>query len=215
VLKLDKSRILFEKAKKITPGGVHDELRFMQPNPIFFKRAKGSRIFDVDGNEYIDFHMAFGPVILGHCNTKVVAAVKRQAETGDLWGTGAYEQECELSEKISKYVPSAEMVRICNAGSDGTYHAIRLARAYTKKEKILKFEGGYHGWHDYVAISVTPPADKVGMIYAQSDGIPANTLQNTLFFDISYDKQVDITRFRLISTCERTVNKRKLDSLYL
>jgi glutamate-1-semialdehyde 2,1-aminomutase len=82
---------------------------------------------------------------LRHCNPKVVAAVKKQVETGDLWGAGAYEQEYKLSEKISKYVPSAEMVRLCNAGSDATYHAIRLARAFTKKKKILKFEGCYHG----------------------------------------------------------------------
>jgi len=179
-LKLEKSKGLYERAKRVTVGAVHDDFRFTEPHPIFFKKAEGKMLYDVDGNEYIDFHMAFGPVILGHCHPKVTRAVQEQAETGEIWGVGSTEDECRLSEKIVEYIPSAEKVRFCNAGTDATFHAIRLSRAYTGRKKIIKFEGAYHGWHDFVDMAVAPPADKVGTKYPVSTGMLPEAMEKTI-----------------------------------
>jgi len=175
-----RSGALSEKARSVTVGGVHDELRYTEPYTIFFKRAKGSKVYDVDGKTYTDFLLGYGPLILGHCHPKVVQAVKRAAAVSDLWGIGTTELEYKLAEKITQHVPSAEKVRFCNAGSDATFHAIRLARAFTGRKKILKFEGGYHGWHDYVDISVMPPADKVGTPWPVSAGTLPEAMAQTI-----------------------------------
>ena len=175
-----KSEALAEKAKSVTVGGVHDELRYTEPYTLFLKRAKGSKIYDIDGKVYTDFLLGYGPLILGHCPPKVVEAVKRAAAVSDLWGIGTTELEYRLAEKIAQHVPSAEKVRFCNAGSDATFHAIRLARAFTGRKKILKFEGGYHGWHDYVDISVMPPADKVGTPWPVSAGTLPEAMAQTI-----------------------------------
>jgi len=176
----ERSRVLTEKAKSVAVGGVHDELRYLEPSLIFFKRAKGSKVYDIDGKTYTDFLLGYGPLILGHCHPKVVQAVKRATEISDLWGIGTTELEYKLSEKITQHIPSAEKVRFCNAGTDATFHAIRLSRAFTGRKKILKFEGGYHGWHDYVDISVMPPADKVGTPWPVSAGILPEAMAQTI-----------------------------------
>jgi glutamate-1-semialdehyde 2,1-aminomutase len=174
------SQILTEKEKTVTVGGVHDELRYTEPYNMFFTRARGSKLRDVEGKTYTDFLLGYGPLILGHCHPKVVQAVKKAVDSGDLWGIGSTEPEYQLAEKVTRLIPSAEKVRFCNAGSDATFHAIRLARAVTGRKKILKFEGGYHGWHDYVDISVMPPADKVGTPWPVSAGCLPEAMAQTL-----------------------------------
>jgi glutamate-1-semialdehyde 2,1-aminomutase len=195
-----KSQDLFEKAKSVTVGGVHDELRYTEPYMLFFKRAAGSKLYDIEGRTYTDFLLGYGPLILGHCHPKVVQAVKKAAETSDLWGIGTTEMEYKLAERVTHHIPSAEKVRFCNAGSDATFHAIRLARAFTGRKKILKFEGGYHGWHDYVDISVMPPADKVGTPWPVSAGSLPEAMAQTI-----------IVPWNDADTLEKTILKYKDD----
>jgi glutamate-1-semialdehyde 2,1-aminomutase len=161
MMRLRKSERLFEAARKLTPGGVHSGLRYFDPYPIYISRAKGAQIYDVDGNRYIDYHLAFGPVVLGHADPSVTAAVNDQLERGIIFGL-SNELEVEVAKRIVRHVPSAEMVRFCNSGTEATYHAIRVAKAYTKKEKIVKFEGAYHGWHDCVSVSSGPCLAEAG-----------------------------------------------------
>jgi glutamate-1-semialdehyde 2,1-aminomutase len=174
----NKSAKLFEKARRVAPGGVHSDFR--HAFPVFFESANGSRIVDVDGNSFIDYHNAFGAILLGHRNPKVMNAVRDQLERGDLWGMGSNELELEVAEKIVQNVPSAEKVRFCTSGSEATYHTVRLARAYTGKRKIIKFEGSYNGWHDYLDIGVFPPADLLGKNSPNSAGILKEASEQTL-----------------------------------
>lgn len=182
--KLQKSMKLFEEARKLTPGGVHSSLRFFDPYPIFISRANGANIYDVDGNKYTDYHLAFGPVVLGHAHPGVVAAVKDQLNKGIIFGL-CNELEIEVAKKIKTYVPSAQMIRFCNSGTEATYHALRVARAFTKRNKIVKFEGAYHGWHDYVSISSGPTLRDAGPRKSPSsvpdtEGLPAEVAKNVI-----------------------------------
>jgi len=184
VKKLNRSRKLFEEARKLTPGGVHSALRFSDPYPIFISKAKGAKIYDVDGNEYIDYHLAFGPVLLGHAHPSVAAAVKNQLNRGIIYGF-SNELEVEVAKKIKTYVPSAQMTRFCNSGTEATYHAIRVARAYTKRWKIIKFEGAYHGWHDCVSVSSSPSLRDAGPRESPASvpdtaGLPVEVAKNTI-----------------------------------
>jgi glutamate-1-semialdehyde 2,1-aminomutase len=174
---LTKSEELFERAKKLMPGGVNSPVRAFQPYPFFTERAQGSRLFDVDGKEYIDYCLGYGPLILGHAHPKIVEAVKAQLENGSLFGTPT-EQEVELAELICQLVPSAEMVRLVSTGGEATMSALRAARGYTGKKKILKFEGCYHGAHDYVLVKAGSGATTFGM--PTSLGIPEETTRNTI-----------------------------------
>jgi glutamate-1-semialdehyde 2,1-aminomutase len=147
----ERSQALFERASRVTPGGVHGEGRTARPFPIFMTRGSGARVWDVDGNEYLDYHAGFGAVVLGHSHAAVTTAVRDALEThGPMFAT-ASDLEVELAERIVELVPSAEQVIFSCTGSEATYHALRLARGATGREKVLKFEGHYHGWHDYVA----------------------------------------------------------------
>jgi glutamate-1-semialdehyde 2,1-aminomutase len=174
---LSRSEELFEKAKMLMPGGVNSPVRAFMPYPFFTKCAKGSRLTDVDGKEYIDFCLAYGPLILGHANPAVVEAVKTQLELGTLYGTPT-EQEVELAELVNKLVPCAEMVRLASTGGEATMSAIRAVRGYTGKKKIVKFEGCYHGAHDCVLVKAGSGATTFGM--PDSLGIPEETTQNTI-----------------------------------
>jgi glutamate-1-semialdehyde 2,1-aminomutase len=174
---LSRSEELFEKAKMLMPGGVNSPVRAFMPYPFFTKYAKGSRLTDVDGKEYIDYCLAYGPLILGHANPAVVEAVKTQLELGTLYGTPT-EQEVELAELVNKLVPCAEMVRLASTGGEATMSAIRAARGYTGKKKIVKFEGCYHGAHDCVLVKAGSGATTFGM--PDSLGIPEETTQNTI-----------------------------------
>ena len=177
VEELKLSQRLFEKAKKLIPGGVNSPVRAFKPYPFFTESAKGSRLFDIDGNEYIDYCLAYGPIILGHVYPTVVEAVKAQIEKGVLYGTPA-EQEVELAELVCSVVPSAEMVRLVSTGGEATMSAIRAARGYTGKKKIVKFEGCYHGAHDYVLVKAGSGATTFGA--PTSLGIPEETTRNTI-----------------------------------
>lgn len=159
------------------PGGVNSPVRAFQPYPFFATRARGSHLFDVDGKEYIDYCLGYGPLILGHVHPKVIEAVKAQLENGSLYGVPS-EEEVKLAELINKIVPSAEMVRLVSTGGEATMSAIRAARGYTGKKKIIKFEGCYHGAHDYVLVKAGSGATTFGT--PTSLGIPEETIRNTI-----------------------------------
>jgi glutamate-1-semialdehyde 2,1-aminomutase len=170
------SRSLFARANAVSPGGVQGEGRGADPYPLFMTRAQGSRIWDVDGNEFIDFHSSFGAVLLGHNDPRINAAVVRAMDEHGVSFSTANPLEVELAERIVGMIPSADRVVFSCSGSEATYHAIRLARGFTGRERILKFEGNYHGWHDYVAWSHHFATDDGGDIptpVAASAGIPA------------------------------------------
>ncbi len=151
--KSSKSETLLNEAKKIIPTGASSVMRTRIPNPMFAVRGRGSRVWDVDGNMYIDYLLGFGSLINGHCHPRIVEAVKRQAEELLMSGTPV-ELEIEVASKIQRVVPNAEMVLFASTGTEATMEAIRIARAVTGKTKIIKFEGSYHGHHDYVLWSV-------------------------------------------------------------
>lgn len=159
------------------PGGVNSPVRAFAPYPFFTKSAMGSRLLDVDGKEYIDYCLAYGAMFLGHANSVVIDAVKMQLENGSLYGTPT-KQEVEFAELICKIVPSAEMVRLVSTGAEATMSAIRVARAYAGKKKIIKFEGCYHGAHDYVLVRAGSGATTFGM--PDSLGVPEETTRNTI-----------------------------------
>jgi glutamate-1-semialdehyde 2,1-aminomutase len=175
--KVSRSKELFDKAKRLMPGGVNSPVRAFQPVPFFARRAAGSRIIDVDGVEYIDYCLGYGPLILGHSHPKIINAVKEQLDMGSLYGTPT-EMEVELAELICKLIPCADMIRLVSTGSEATMSAIRVARGFTKKKKILKFEGCYHGAHDSVLVKAGSGATTFGM--ATSLGIPEESIKNTI-----------------------------------
>ena len=170
------SQKLFARANAVSPGGVQGEGRGATPYPLFMTRAQGSRIWDVDGNEYIDFHSSFGAVLLGHNDPRINAAVVRAMDEHGVSFSSANPLEVELAERLVTMIPSADRVVFSCTGTEATYHAIRLARGFTGRERILKFEGNYHGWHDYVAWSHHFATDEGGGVptpVAASAGIPA------------------------------------------
>jgi glutamate-1-semialdehyde 2,1-aminomutase len=178
-----RSQDLFEESKKYLPGGVDSPVRAYEPYPFFAERAEGSHIYDVDGIDYIDYCLAYGPLVLGHANPKVKEAVKEQIELGSAYGvpTG---KEIELAKLVIKKVPCADMVRFVNSGTEATMSAIRLARAYNGRKKIVKFEGSYHGAHDYVLVKSGSGA----MGLPDSPGVPEETTKNTILIPFNdYD----------------------------
>ncbi|OLC85956.1 MAG: glutamate-1-semialdehyde-2,1-aminomutase [Thaumarchaeota archaeon 13_1_40CM_3_50_5] len=144
-----KSEQLFGRAKKLLPGGVNSPVRFYEPYPFFATSARGSKLTTADHKTYLDYCMGYGAMILGHSYSSVIEAVRSQLDNGTLFCVPT-EREIKLAEMICKVVPCAEMTRLVNTGSEATMHAIRLARAFTKRKGVIKFEGGYHGAHDYV-----------------------------------------------------------------
>ncbi|PSP55277.1 aspartate aminotransferase family protein [Halobacteriales archaeon QS_1_67_19] len=158
-----RSEAVVERAREVIPGGAQTGLRAEAhyPEDVAFERADGATITTVDGKTLTDYHLAFGPILLGHGHPAVDSAVTETIDRGVLYGTGTTELEVEVAERLADLLPSVEMVNFCNSGSEATYHAIRLARAFTGAETVLKFEGCYHGWHDYTDVSVYPPADEI------------------------------------------------------
>jgi glutamate-1-semialdehyde 2,1-aminomutase len=146
---LNKSEQLFGRARKVLPGGVNSPVRFYDPYPFFATSAKGSKLTTADHKTYLDYCMGYGAMVLGHGYPSVIEAVRSQLDNGTLFCVPT-DREVKLAEMICKAVPCAEMARLVNTGSEATMHAIRLARAHTKKKGVIKFEGGYHGAHDYV-----------------------------------------------------------------
>jgi glutamate-1-semialdehyde 2,1-aminomutase len=158
----ENSAALFRRNRRFIPGGVVSLNRLVEPE-IAFVRGRGSRIWDVDGNEYIDYHAAFAPHLLGHNDPDVTAAVRRALDDdASLMGSGTNPWEGRLAELIVEHVPSVEQVQLTNTGSEATHHALRLARAHTGREGILLMQGGYNGWHDLVAHNVMTPLSAIG-----------------------------------------------------
>lgn len=158
ISKTPKSRKLYDRAKKSLPAGVSYFIRHFEPYPFYTKEAKGSKIIDIDGNEYIDFWMGHYSLILGHSPPEVVKAVRNQIEKGFHYGT-SHELEVVMAEQIVKMIPSAKMVRLTNSGTEAAMYATRLARTYTNREKIVKIEGCWHGGYDALHKAVKPPFD--------------------------------------------------------
>ncbi|HEY4698797.1 MAG TPA: glutamate-1-semialdehyde 2,1-aminomutase [Nitrososphaerales archaeon] len=171
------SKRLYVRAKKRIPAGVNSPVRAYKPYPFFTSKAKGSKLTDVDGNELIDYCMSYGPLILGHANEDVEIAVRNQLPRGTMYGTPT-EQEVDFAELISKLVPCAKMLRVVNSGTEATMHAIRVARGATSRDKIVKFEGCYHGAHDSVLVRAGSGASTFGS--PDSLGIPKDTAKNTI-----------------------------------
>lgn len=172
-----RSESLYQRARKVMPGGVSSPVRAYQPYPRYISSAKGDRITDVDGNEYIDYCMAFGPLILGHAHPTVVSALQAQAERGTLYGA-PIEAEAQFAEDISREYRTMEMVRFVSSGTEATMHALRLARGYTGRKKVLKFEGCFHGAHDAVLVKAGSGATTHGA--PNSLGVLEEVACNTL-----------------------------------
>jgi glutamate-1-semialdehyde 2,1-aminomutase len=171
------SKPLFEKASKLMPGGVNSPVRMFKPYPFFTQKATGSKHYDVDGNRYIDYCSAYGALIFGHSYPPIIQAVKKKLDLGTVYGTPT-EAEIQLAELITDSLPCAEMVRLVNSGAEATMHSIRLARGYTGRKKIIKFDGCYHGAHDSVLVKAGSGAASFGI--PTSQGIPEDTTKNTL-----------------------------------
>jgi glutamate-1-semialdehyde 2,1-aminomutase len=178
------SRRMLARAAQSLTGGVSSPFRAKAPVPLFFADATGARMRDVDGNQFIDYALAWGPLILGHKHPKLVETMGRQAEAPHNYGA-QHELECEVSERIQRMVPCAERVAFCCTGSEAVAAVWRLARAHTGRHRILRFEGHYHGWHDQALISYRPTADRMGDPEApcptlDSRGQVPNVVDNTV-----------------------------------
>ncbi|MFD1329111.1 aspartate aminotransferase family protein [Mycoplana ramosa] len=158
------------RAEAVIPGGLLSPSRRLGA-PIAFARAEGAYLYDADGNRYTDYHCAFGANVLGHRPPAVAAAIAKTAENLDLIGAGVLELEVEVAELLVNAIPCADQVAFCSSGSEATYHALRLARAYTGRKQIIKFQGGYHGWHDYVAMNGQSSRQMIGTYDPMSDGM--------------------------------------------
>jgi len=175
-----KSRRLFQKACRVIPGGVNSPVRAYRAvggNPLFIEKAKGSKIWDADGNSYIDYVLSWGPMILGHAHPAVIRAIKSAAAKGTSYGAPTA-LEIDLAERILKIYPSMDKVRMVNSGTEATMSAIRAARGYTGRDKIIKFEGCYHGHADGLLVKAGSGAATFGL--PDSPGVPKSYARNTL-----------------------------------
>jgi glutamate-1-semialdehyde 2,1-aminomutase len=177
---LSNSKRLFREAQHYLPGGVDSPVRAFKAvggTPPFITRGKGSRIYDADGNEFVDYVCSWGPLILGHCHPRVVKALKRAVERGTSFGAPT-ELEVTLARMISAAMPSMEMLRFVNSGTEATMTALRLARAFTGRDRIIKFAGGYHGHADGLLAKSGSGLATLGI--PDSPGVPLGYAQNTL-----------------------------------
>lgn len=175
-----KSRAAFEEAKRVIPGGVNSPVRAFKSvglTPVYAERGEGARIHDIDGNSYIDYVLSWGPLIMGHAHPDVVEAIKATAEKGTSFGAPTV-LETRMAELVAERVPSVDVVRMVNSGTEATMSALRLARGYTKRSKILKFEGSYHGHADSLLIKAGSGVATLGL--PDSPGVPENVAANTL-----------------------------------
>src|SRR5215469_14599521 len=179
-LMLNRSQALFEEAQQLMPGGVNSPVRAFRAvggNPVFIDRANGPFIFDVDGNRYLDYVQSWGPMILGHGYPSVLEAVTRASMRGFSFGAPT-EAESILAKLVIKSIPSIEMVRFVNSGTEATMSALRLARAYTGRDKIIKFSGCYHGHADMLLVQAGSGVATMGL--PDSPGVPSGATGNTL-----------------------------------
>src|SRR4030065_2377587 len=184
--KTKRSAQWFKTASRHLPGGVTGNVKFYPPYPVYLKRAKGSHVWDLDGNEYIDYMLCFGPLILGHGHPKVVEAVRRQIETDGTHIFGApHELEAKRAERLKGVFPFADLVRFTNSGLEATMHALRVVKGFRKKTKVAKFEGAYHGCYDEALCSLAPAESAAGprsspKTVAGSYGTSEATVENVL-----------------------------------
>lgn len=176
----DRSIEAYQEALKLMPGGVNSPVRAFKSvgmNPVFIERGKGSKVYDIDGNQYIDYVASWGPLIAGHAHPEVVEAIKEVAEKGTSFGAPTL-AETELAKEVIKRVPSVEVVRMVNSGTEATMSALRLARGYTGRNKIVKFIGSYHGHADHLLIKAGSGVATLGL--PDSPGVPPQTAENTI-----------------------------------
>jgi glutamate-1-semialdehyde 2,1-aminomutase len=171
------SAALFEKASQRLPAGVTSNVKFFAPYPLYMTHAEGARVWDVDGREYLDYCLAFGPLVTGHGHPRVLEAVRAEvARAGTLIFGAPTDLELRLADRLTRLLPSAEMVRFTSSGTEATLHALRLARGATGRSKVVKFEGHYHGVHDHVLWNLDQPLPA----RPAADGIPEATAAQTV-----------------------------------
>ncbi|MEW6566902.1 MAG: guanitoxin biosynthesis PLP-dependent transaminase GntE [Chloroflexota bacterium] len=199
---LTRTRALFQRASQVMPWGVSSNFRYWGDDTPVISRAQGAYVWDADGNRYIDYRLAFGPIILGHADPRVNRRVHEAIDNGTLFAH-THTLEVELAERMARMCPGVEMVRFANSGTEATMHALRIARAYTGRDKVLKFEGAYHGFHDYVLWStaytsyISIGSRRSPVPVANSSGIPS------FLRDL-----VIVLPFNEFDTLERTVRAR-------
>jgi glutamate-1-semialdehyde 2,1-aminomutase len=179
-MNIQKSIELFQQAQKLLPGGVDSPVRAFKAvggQPLFIERGEGPYVYDVDGNRYIDYVLSWGPLITGHAHPQVVEAVQQAAVKGTSYGAPS-PLEIELARQVMDFMPNIEMIRFVNSGTEATMTALRLARAYTKRDKIIKFEGCYHGHADMLLVQAGSGVATLGL--PDSPGVPAATAADTL-----------------------------------
>ena len=184
-MKFEKSIALFNQAKQILPGGVSSPVRAFRAvggQPLFIDRAEGPYLIDADGNRFIDYVLSWGPLILGHADPDVVAALEEAVRRGTSYGAPSH-LEIELAGLIQSFMPNLEMMRFVNSGTEATMSALRLARAYTGRNKIIKFEGCYHGHADLLLVQAGSGVATLGL--PDSPGVPPATTQDTLVAPIT------------------------------
>jgi len=176
----ERSVLAFQEAKQVIPGGVNSPVRAFKSvdsTPIFIEKGMGSRVFDIDGHEYIDYIGSWGPLIVGHAHPEVITAIEKTARNGTSYGAPTL-LETEMAKLVIERIPSIEMVRMVNSGTEATMSALRLARGYTNRNKIVKFEGCYHGHADSLLIKAGSGVATLGL--PDSPGVPANIAHNTI-----------------------------------
>ena len=176
----DRSEAVFQRAQNVIPGGVNSPVRAFRGvggHPPFIARGEGARLFDIDGNEYIDYVGSWGPLLLGHCYPAIMDAVRGALENGSSFGAPT-EREVEMAEAIRDAVPSMEMVRLVNSGTEATMSAIRVARGFTGRDLTVKFEGCYHGHVDSLLVKAGSGLATLGI--ADTPGVPQSFVDTTL-----------------------------------
>ena len=179
-MNIQNSISLFQQAQNIFPGGVNSPVRAFRAvggQPLFIERGEGPYLYDVDGNRFIDYVLSWGPLISGHAHPKVVEAIQQAALKGTSYGAPS-PLEIELAQSIMEFMPNLEMLRFVNSGTEATMSALRLARAYTKRDKIIKFDGCYHGHADMLLVQAGSGVATLGL--PDSPGVPAQTAAATL-----------------------------------
>ncbi|HLO33743.1 MAG TPA: glutamate-1-semialdehyde 2,1-aminomutase [Anaerolineales bacterium] len=190
-MNITKSISLFQEAQKLLPGGVDSPVRAFRAvggQPLFIDCGKGPYLYDVDGNRYIDYVLSWGPLITGHAHPNVVDAIQKAAVKGTSYGAPS-PLEIDLAKRVMQFMPNIEMIRFVNSGTEATMSALRLARAYTRRDKIIKFDGCYHGHADLLLVQAGSGVATLGL--PDSPGVPADTVKDTLVADFNNLESVE------------------------
>ena len=190
-MNINKSISLFQEAQALLPGGVDSPVRAFRAvggQPLFIECGEGPYLYDVDGNRYIDYVLSWGPLITGHAHPQVVKAIQDAAVKGTSYGAPS-PLEIELAKRVMEFMPSIEMIRFVNSGTEATMSALRLARAYTKRDKIIKFDGCYHGHADLLLVQAGSGVATLGL--PDTPGVPADTVKDTLVADFNSLESVE------------------------